>query len=97
MRKKKQVKDVVAPKRPKLPTIAEFFVDMAAKQGEEIVRLKGEAAESSGEVLARRESGEVVVPYPWQLHPVRKSAPAKKPTPKKKAGIALKGNAKTKG
>ncbi len=67
---------------PKLPTISEFFTEMAERQNEEIVRLKKEALDadantSSSTVKSTRKttkakSSKKVEPYPWLLHPVRK-------------------------
>ncbi len=78
---------------PKLPTIAQFFGEMADRQHEEIERLKAEAARSSKRTKptkAKKSSGKKVEPYPWLLHPVRKvkaarkKAAAKKGAPKEK-------------
>lgn len=63
---------------PKLPTIAEFFKEMAGSQKDEISRLKREAQEAhqardplapaNGEPSPPKK----VAPYPWLLHPVKK-------------------------
>jgi hypothetical protein len=73
---------------PKLPTIGEFFEEMADKQGEEIRRLK---QQHLGDVAAPNQRGSVkrkktaktktagdVTPYPWLLHPSRKRPSRKK-------------------
>ncbi len=69
---------------PKLPSIAEFFTEMASRQKEEIERLKQEAeakitkkAGTPRRAAPRKSSGKTVEPYPWLLHPVRKPAAKK--------------------
>ncbi len=71
---------------PKLPTIQEFFTEMAERQHDEIRKLKAEIAGRplSGEVNPHPEDPRKPVPDPWILHPVR-IKPAKKKTPKKRA------------
>lgn len=69
---------------PKLPTISQFLTDMAARQHEEIVRLKIEAA--SGvlpDPTVPEEHHDELTPDPWQLHPVRIKKSAKKKSSKK--------------
>ena len=63
---------------PKLPTIAEFFKEMANEQKNEIARLKREmlGAERPPDPLAPTEGkpskAEKISPYPFLLHPVKK-------------------------
>jgi hypothetical protein len=71
---------------PKLPTIQEFFVQMAERQRDEIRKLKAELASQplTGDLDPRPEDSRKPVPDPWLLHPVRiKRAPAKKKSAKK--------------
>jgi hypothetical protein len=69
---------------PKLPTISQFLTDMAARQHEEIVRLKSEAARGTlPDATVPDEHREELTPDPWQLHPVRIKKAAKKKSSKK--------------
>jgi hypothetical protein len=73
---------------PKLPTIEEFFLDMAARQHDEIRKLKQEIAGHplSGEPLVAPADPRKPVPDPWLLHPTRiKRAPSKRKNAKKTA------------
>lgn len=73
---------------PKLPSIQEFFIQMADRQHEEIEKLKTEIAghPSTGESISHPVDPRMPVPDPWLLHPVRvKRATAKKKAPKKTA------------
>lgn len=66
---------------PKLPSIQEFFTEMAARQHEEIRRLKAEVAGQpvDGALEAHPLDTRRPVPDPWLLHPVRiKRVAAKK-------------------
>jgi hypothetical protein len=67
-----------------LPTISQFLKEMAARQHEEIQRLKSEAL--SGKLpdpTVPEEHHEDLTPDPWQLHPVRIKKSTKKSTAKK--------------
>jgi hypothetical protein len=67
-----------------LPTISQFLNDMAARQHDEIQRLKSEAL--SGvlpDPTVPEEHHEEITPDPWQLHPVRVKKSAKKKSAKK--------------
>ena len=69
---------------PTLPTISQFLNEMAARQHEEIQRLKSEAL--SGKLpdpTVPEEHHEDLTPDPWQLHPVRIKQPAKKTSRRK--------------
>jgi hypothetical protein len=69
---------------PKPPTISQFLMDMAARQHDEIQRLKSEAA--SGilpDATVPEEHHEELTPDPWQLHPVRVKNSSKKRASKK--------------
>jgi hypothetical protein len=69
---------------PKLPTISQFLTDMAAKQHEEIQRLKSEALTGLlPDPTVPEEHHEELTPDPWQLHPVRIKKAAKKKSSKK--------------
>ncbi len=73
---------------PKLPTIQQFFTDMANRQRDEIRKLKAELAGHTltGELEAHPSDPRTPVPDPWLLHPVRvKRAAAAKKHPKKAA------------
>ncbi len=72
---------------PKLPTIMEFFQDMAGRQSDEIRRLKAEIAGQplTGELAPHPEDSRKPVPDPWLLHPVRIKRAAAKPAKKKAA------------
>ena len=73
---------------PKLPTIQEFFQEMAVRQRDEIRRLKEEIAGHAPKEATdfTKQDPSTPVPDPWLLHPTRtKRAPAKKKTAKKKA------------
>jgi hypothetical protein len=72
----------------KLPTIQEFFTQMAEVQGEEIRRLKAEIAGRSEDVVVKSvpKDPRKPVPDPWLLHPVRIKRADKNKTGTKKAG-----------
>ncbi len=79
---------------PKLPTIQEFFVQMAERQNQEIRRLKAEVAgqPESGDLQPHPTDSRIPVPDPWLLHPVRvKRAPATKKTKPKTRRAGAKG------
>ena len=84
---------------PKLPTIEEFFLDMAARQHDEIRKLKQEIAGNpiSGEPLAAPADPRKPVPDPWLLHPTRiKRAPSRRKSAKKTASSTPKRKLSTK-
>lgn len=68
-----------------LPTIAEYFRNLAVKQGEDIRMLKERAAAESEARARRKRSVKKVREESWRLHPVvaKKSKP-KKRSPKKR-------------
>lgn len=71
---------------PPLPTVAEYFRDLALRQGEDIRVLKQRASEQS-ERRTQRASRKSVREEGWRLHPVvPASKPAKKRTAAKKRG-----------
>lgn len=71
---------------PALPTISQFLSEMAARQHEEIQRLKSEALSGKlPDATVPQEHHEDLTPDPWQLHPVRIKRSPKKATPRKKA------------
>ncbi len=64
---------------PQLPTVAEYFREMAAQQGEDIQRLKAEAEARTGlkpkrsaKNPRRKSARKPLTPEPWQLHPRKK-------------------------
>jgi hypothetical protein len=63
-----------------LPTVAEYFRDLAQRQGEDIRLLKEHAAEREAERRTRRKS---VREEGWRLHPVVVKTAKKKPSPKR--------------
>lgn len=72
-----------------LPTIGEFFTQMAERQHEEIRRLKTEVADQPlmGELNPHPVDSRKPVPDPWLLHPVRvKKSKTNKKTAAKSAG-----------
>ena len=76
---------------PELPTIEEFFLDMAARQYDEIRKLKQEIAgyPLSGEPTAPPADSRKPVPDPWLLHPTRiKRATAKRKVAKKSSSAS---------
>ncbi len=73
---------------PELPTIREFFTEMAVRQGEEIHRLKEEMGLLAGTGTTERRSSarkahKRPVPDPWLLHPVRVKKTRKKKAARK--------------
>jgi hypothetical protein len=84
---------------PKLPTIEEFFLEMSARQHDEIRKLKEEIAghPASSAPLSAPVDPRKPVPDPWLLHPTRiKRAPAKLKPGKKKSPRSSKGRATAK-
>ncbi len=74
--------------KPELPTIHEFFTEMAERQHEEIRRLKSEVAGQplTGELKPHPKDSRKPVPDPWLLHPTRiKRKPAQKKAAKKRS------------
>lgn len=69
--------------QPEMPTIREFLVEMAERQGDEIRRLKAEALGEKPSLAKRSlpDDQDRISPDPWALHPVRETRPdTKKPT-----------------
>jgi hypothetical protein len=84
--------------KPELPTIHEFFIEMAERQHEEIRRLKAEVAGQpvTGKLKPHPKDSRKPVPDPWLLHPTRiKRVPAKKKVTKKGSLSRKKGVART--
>lgn len=84
---------------PKLPTIEEFFRQMAERQHDEIRRLKAEVAGQplTGELDPHPGDPRKPVPDPWLLHPVRvKTSAAKKKAAAKKSPTKRTSKTKTK-
>jgi hypothetical protein len=80
-----------------LPTIHEFFTEMADRQHEEIRRLKAEVAGQPliGELTSHPKDPRKPVPDPWLLHPTRiKRTPGKKKAAKKSTAVRKKSAAK---
>ena len=71
---------------PTLPTISQFLKEMAARQHEEIQRLKTEALSGTlpDPTVPEADHAELT-PDPWQLHPVRITPLRKKASAKKSA------------
>ena len=69
-----------------LPTIAEYFRNLAIQQGEDIRMLKERAAAEPEAKAQRKRSRKKVREESWRLHPVvaKKSKP-KKRSPKKQS------------
>jgi len=80
-----------SPKPPaspeKLPTIAEYFRNLAAKQGEDIRMLKERMTAETEAKARRKRSRKKVREESWRLHPVvpKKRTAKKRAAPKKKS------------
>lgn len=71
---------------PTLPTISQFLNEMAARQHEEIQRLKAEALNGRlPDPTVPEPENDVLTPDAWQLHPVRVKRPPKKAATKRSA------------
>ena len=69
-----------------IPTISEYFRNLATKQGEDIRMLKERMTAESEAQSPRKRSDKKVREESWRLHPVvAKKSKARKRTPKKKS------------
>ncbi len=89
-RKLVQIGSEVPPPAEPLPTVAEYFRDLAQKQGEDI-RLLKERAQAFSDLRASRKAGSArpksIREESWRLHPVVAPAAATKTKPAKKRSI----------
>lgn len=79
---------------PPLPTIAQYFADLARRQAEDIRLLKQRAQELVDARAARRAKSKSIREESWRLHPVIPAPAEKRATTAKKTSPAKKITAK---